>query len=1175
MDNNEFDRAFNKLEMISKDELSGDTLALYNYIDGIISKIMASDKFLADKRDNVELYLSSVPNAALFTKDVNGKRPLVIGPKLFSATNKDNIKITEDHIAAVIGHELGHYKTPGSSKVNEISADIEGAKLLQSAGYAPIAQHSLLDIISGDVQKSAHEKLFTYLDEHPSNENRQEGVMAALSGMRFKVGELKNEMTDIPSQVNLNAALIHTPKEVEQRQAPQSYSRGGFGRDMDFGGIEMISASRIAQENKDPQQDYEIALKEFVKNPSCKSFSAIVNSLSNYTVISLTSEISEVVKSADYKKVYQEIETIQKNNKFSFLMDEKNVNEIKIMLDLTLCDGKFDLGSDFNLEHTYKDYMTRFYNDILLRKENYPQNLKDIIKIKEKFKERDFIKSGEKFIDTLNPASLTFLQTQELEAIINQSEGEEKISYLENLIKDPPNDVNLRKILFSTLSDEYLQKYGKDDGSDEYAQGFEHVFDVLKKSNLRTRSEFSKVLADKVSVKRNLSKRFEKMGEGEYTRDSLKEAGCEAILDRLKESSENANEFLEFLQKDFSADSANSLKNFFLKQNNGDWLYTRISKISTENLSLLHSTYWDQPLEVKSGLLSQLVLAGKSKNDFDKIFDYGIKKIIPENAENKELITNVIKEYINSYDYEKPYLLSAMIAAQKSTGQADNFNVGEPLKEFLENIGPAGIKLGQALGSSPDVPRDIRDVMQTMKNSADKPTRWGLYEIVDATVPKEVQKDIGSIIGSGSYYITVDNGDGSVLSILRPYSKQRAEDGFNVMLKTCENLEKYEGENYKAFSSVLKNIITKAQSMTDIEVDTEIGATQDKIARQLYNGKTMQIGKEVYQVQVADWLSHGESYKNVAMVSGVHFNDLEKGAFKTEFAKEYLKLELDNIFSGGNFDHDRHGAQLKIDPENKIVGIFDNGAMSTWEPSKEDKQALGKIINKVISKSITGGNVSDTLINAIQEEMKEGNTSEYILSVQRGLLALNDFMNELSSKEKISILSNVLTSDSVDKAITGEISFKNKLVLKTAKAFIKDEHNVDNEIFQQIVKDKSKDSLSDTFDESRKRAVANKIASDKFLADSRMSKPKPKSKRVLDTLFEEREFVTPSGRFSGLNDGIMARNSSFDKPICNDDFKLPDSIKEVIEKHKIFESGARKIGDIKPKVLPIIKRSER
>jgi predicted unusual protein kinase regulating ubiquinone biosynthesis (AarF/ABC1/UbiB family) len=283
----------------------------------------------------------------------------------------------------------------------------------------------------------------------------------------------------------------------------------------------------------------------------------------------------------------------------------------------------------------------------------------------------------------------------------------------------------------------------------------------------------------------------------------------------------------------------------------------------------------------------------------------------------------------------------------------------------LENIGPAGIKLGQALGSSPDVPANIREVMQTMKNHADQPTRWELYELLDATVPPEHQGEIGKVIGSGSYFITVVKGN-EVLGILRPNARARAEDGFNVMLNTCDKLSAYPGDEYKQFSTILKNIITKAQTMTDIEVDLEVGAKQDELAHQIYDDRKLKINGDEYTCKVATWQSHGDEYKEVAKVNGEHFNDFPAGTFKSNLAKAYVELELCNVFSGGNFDHDRHGAQLKIDRENKTIGIFDNGAMSICPPNTEEKKQLGIIINKVISKSIVGNDIGGALIDSVK-----------------------------------------------------------------------------------------------------------------------------------------------------------------------------------------------------------------
>ena len=52
------------------------------------------------------------------------------------------------------------------------------------------------------------------------------------------------------------------------------------------------------------------------------------------------------------------------------------------------------------------------------------------------------------------------------------------------------------------------------------------------------------------------------------------------------------------------------------------------------------------------------------------------------------------------------------------------------------------------------------------------------------------------------------------------------------------------------------------------------------------------------------------------------------------------------MLSGGRFDHDRHGKQLKIDIETYTIGLFDTGAMAVVDPAPKDKELLGRILSR-------------------------------------------------------------------------------------------------------------------------------------------------------------------------------------------------------------------------------------
>jgi predicted Zn-dependent protease len=92
---------------------------------------------------------------------------LAINPAIFKMFN-NSIELKEDHIAAALAHELGHFDsykkgTASRTKINESAADIKGAKYLHKAGYAPIAMSELLNIISPTFKRGAIKVLWNIL----------------------------------------------------------------------------------------------------------------------------------------------------------------------------------------------------------------------------------------------------------------------------------------------------------------------------------------------------------------------------------------------------------------------------------------------------------------------------------------------------------------------------------------------------------------------------------------------------------------------------------------------------------------------------------------------------------------------------------------------------------------------------------------------------------------------------------------------------------------------------------------------------------------------------------------------------------------------------------------------------------------------------------------------------
>lgn len=1009
----------NRKNLAGREDLPAALQPGYDYLRGIFNRLVKASSELAPLESNINFFLMSDSNATMFITD--GVYNVAFGPQVF----KEAENLSEDHVAAVLAHELGHIVSflngnDRLDKVNELAADIRSMELLQRAGYAPKAAYEVF----AKMEPNAFGKMKNiseYLDEHPVAANREFVAQGHLTEMRFRYGRLRDEETPLAIDLNETGRYLAKYFDTYQVEKQEKDSLANF------------DWKQYEEKKALAKQQFAQAREEMVKNFSPETFLQWIEAYKSRWDTPITAKtFKQLIEMCDYRQIY--------NSRYD---NVKNIKVMRTLVDMAEAPTEFELSR-----------LTEILNNNILSWSL--QSL--IVSVAE-----NAIKESKRYPQTDDQLSLLYpaimgnrgdLNTSTIMAF--QAEFVKRIAVsgnaglLDSVVRNGGIlDTKLRQAVLDAYAD-YMVKFcgGKDNGSDKYRTEFSlfannQEYNRIPYPHYR---EIIRLFCDKAVAQRKVVDCAKKLLDVENTAvDQRIQIGCDAAANCMGRSTTTVSAFVDFIQKEYSPDSAAKLKTTFLKAAYDDDEKKLIQDLEPANFYQIYSEFWKHSLSERAAVLAKLINDGARRSGgnsnqliFYKYFKDAINNMLPEGSPNKEFITNVIKEYINAYsDIEKPFLLAAMLSAIKENGSPNGNGYAMPLKEFLENIGPAGIKLGQALGSSPDVPPDVREVMQGMKNHADQPARWDLFEMIDAAVPPEHQGTIGKVIGSGSYFITVDKGS-SVLGVLRPYARERAEDGFNVMRKACDALAQYPGQDYKNFTAIFSNIIGKAQQMSEIETDMEIGAVQDRMAHQLYNGRSLKIGRDVYHVAVADWVSRGDEYKEVKKVDGIHFNDLPRGKFKSTFAKAYFKLEMENIFSGGFFDHDRHGAQLKIDISNKTVGIFDNGAMSTWRPQAEEKKQLGQVLNKVISRAVKGKDVGEALIDAVQNEMKRKGSSEYILAVQRGLLALNDYMREISGKDRAMVFMDTLLSEKADPAIVGEISFKNKFLLKTARRFLND-----------------------------------------------------------------------------------------------------------------------------------------
>lgn len=425
-----------------------------------------------------------------------------------------------------------------------------------------------------------------------------------------------------------------------------------------------------------------------------------------------------------------------------------------------------------------------------------------------------------------------------------------------------------------------------------------------------------------------------------------------------------------------------------------------------------------------------------------------------EEKDNSAIIgRDAVEAYLKVSDPEEQRLLLSAMVISSDPGRTTHSHIGRSLKEILYAMGPAGVKIAQSIHSHRDTPVAIKNEMEEAKIMAARPRRWTIFEIIDQTIEPPVYnipgeegriEHVGKILGSGAYGITVEllNKDGSytALTLLRPNARARAERGFVKFGEAAEILIAKHPQ-----LKPLTDMVAQAHNMSVIETDMELAAEQSIIAAENYNGLKVKVDNLDVHFSAAPWLRHGQNrqtgdgYKETSVVLGEHFLDMpettpQELALKQKIAKAIATAEAAMIASGRCFDHDRHGGQQRIVIEgNQVyVGNFDFGAMSLKPPSKEQKEALAKVLmdtfgGNMFRNLFTSGNIGEEFSRQMGHFKDKPEIMDYLASVERGVLALGDTLKFLPVKERISVMATTMLSDMADPEL--KQAFKTQLPL--------------------------------------------------------------------------------------------------------------------------------------------------
>ncbi len=549
--------------------------------------------------------------------------------------------------------------------------------------------------------------------------------------------------------------------------------------------------------------------------------------------------------------------------------------------------------------------------------------------------------------------------------------------------------------------------------------------------NNTEKAKLFRMLSDKMVSQQNESEMLNHnvtVSDAQIQNNDKYGRAAEAFLAFLESRPRAAVSTIEFLNRRLTSASVNRYRDELV--NLDDSYSIRKEWITTEFLEFFYNSFWNEGLAFRSVVMNKLLNRISNSNYESERIDAQIQYVcnmhFPESSPYRQDAEFIFKTAIMAFEpFERGLILAAIAAADENKDdQHKNAakSVGAGLRMFFENMGPAWVKFGQLLSYVPELPSEIRDDLGKLKDKADIPARWDLFESIKTTLPAELQKSIvhvDEILGAGSFWVTakikyVDVSTGQlhdkVLSLLRPNALKKTRSGFAVIEKAVADMAAHDTK-YKP----LLKVAQQARKSAEYEVDVVYGNAQFEQAKKLYGDISVTIDGVAYTPNVSDWEYYGVGkdavgYKLMDLARGHTLDKVNASAdTRRKMALAYVTIELTNLFKGNVWDIDRHMGQqnFEILPDGNVnINIYDTGAQMNRAPDAVDKMLLADVLYDLMHAARMGIGLDKQILETIRRldniEAKYKINTSYVADVQKGLMALSDiieYQKEIKDKD--------------------------------------------------------------------------------------------------------------------------------------------------------------------------------
>jgi hypothetical protein len=438
-----------------------------------------------------------------------------------------------------------------------------------------------------------------------------------------------------------------------------------------------------------------------------------------------------------------------------------------------------------------------------------------------------------------------------------------------------------------------------------------------------------------------------------------------------------------------------------------------------------HNHFHMMPIEQKAVALAQLLIPSKaavSEESYIAAYQEAQKFVLDRvfssdnsalSQRDRELGRSFVTAYLQSAEhYTNELLLAALLSASHDHGGSQGqMRLGELIKGICAHMGPAYVKLAQAIQSHPFVDAGIKQDLKDVKAKVGMPYRWNLVDQIQSLDVKVIH--FGRIKGAASYNIAmqvtveIDGRQQQVILLLqRDNAHQQAIAGIAHLEKA---LHSWQEDGIDHIRKTLLRTIRQTAAGLEQETNVAILKELEQVARSMYEGVVID-GYVIEPMLTRVW---GDGYRLIDLAQGEHFNDLPADE-QASAAKAILTWEWINLLRGW-MDADRHGAQVRA--IGAKLGYFDWGELPRQKPTQQELADLAGALPYMLGDSfapILGLQIPtfNDYVRMLEQHGKQ--VPAFVTRAYRGVLAQQDYIQHLDQAAICDVLTTIQHATDVE-----------------------------------------------------------------------------------------------------------------------------------------------------------------